>query len=94
MSAKVLVCSKMEQFTELSGRKAGSVDVVSDLSGSLIESIDTRVDWQMFNITPNDKQLIDLVLTYGESFPKKDSQGHILARSPSVQGKLWCLLPP
>lgn len=53
-------------------------------------SADTRVDWQMFNVTPNDKQLVDLVLSFGEAFPRKDAEGNIIANTPAVPGQSVC----
>ena len=58
---------------------------VYNISMSLVVT-DTRIDWQMFNIIPNDTQLVDLVLSYGETFPKKDSEGNVIASAPVVQG--------
>jgi len=48
--------------------------------------LDTRVDWQMFNVLPGDQQLIDFVVSYGEPFPKRDADGNV-ARTPTPPGR-------
>ena len=43
---------------------------------------DIRVDWQTFNIVPDDRQLVDLVVTFGKPFPLKNKNGQeIILRS-------------
>ena len=37
---------------------------------------DIRIDWQIFNQTENDSQLVDLILAYNEAFPLLDEQGN------------------
>ncbi|XP_019745531.1 deleted in lung and esophageal cancer protein 1 isoform X2 [Hippocampus comes] len=34
---------------------------------------DIRLDWETYNIIPNDRKLVDVVMSYGESFPLKDA---------------------
>ena len=34
---------------------------------------DIRVDWEMYKVVEGDNKLIDLITTYGKSFPLKDS---------------------
>ncbi|KAK2147788.1 hypothetical protein LSH36_535g01010 [Paralvinella palmiformis] len=40
--------------------------------------VDIRVDWQIFNETDNDSQLLDFILAYNEDFPHLDEQGNEL----------------
>lgn len=35
--------------------------------------LDIRLDWETYNIIPNDRKLVDMVMSYGESFPLKDA---------------------
>jgi len=37
--------------------------------------VDIRVDWQTFNVRADDRQLLDLLVTYGRAFPPKDRSG-------------------
>ena len=37
--------------------------------------MDIRVDWQTFNVHADDRQLLDLLVTYGRAFPPKDRSG-------------------
>lgn len=54
---------------------------------------DTRVDWKMFNVAAEDEQLIDFVVSFGESFPKKDDKGNIITHPPQSPGKCpWSVL--
>jgi len=41
----------------------------------------------MFNLTPNDEQLIDFLVTFGDSFPEKDSDGNPIERSKHSPGE-------
>ncbi|XP_061121210.1 deleted in lung and esophageal cancer protein 1 isoform X2 [Syngnathus typhle] len=34
---------------------------------------DIRLDWEMYNIVPNDRKMVDVVMSYGDSFPLKES---------------------
>ncbi|XP_040922334.1 deleted in lung and esophageal cancer protein 1 isoform X2 [Toxotes jaculatrix] len=34
---------------------------------------DIRMDWQTYNIDPNDRKLVDVVVAYGDAFPVKDA---------------------
>lgn len=37
---------------------------------------DIRVDWETYNIDPNDRKLLDLVVAFGGAFPLKDADGN------------------
>ncbi|XP_029955542.1 deleted in lung and esophageal cancer protein 1 isoform X2 [Salarias fasciatus] len=37
---------------------------------------DVRVDWETYNIEPNDCKLLDVVVSYGDAFPLKDADGN------------------
>lgn len=37
---------------------------------------DIRMDWETYNIDPNDPKLVDLVVAYGDAFPLKDADGN------------------
>lgn len=53
----------------------------------IIHLTDTRIDWQMFNVVPDDEQLIDFIVSFGETFPKKDEKGNIITQrylSPGI----------
>lgn len=47
---------------------------------------DIRLDWQLFNVTPNDTQLIDFVVNYGEPFPLRDAHGNEIVRATATAG--------
>lgn len=34
------------------------------------------MDWETYNVDPNDRQLVDVVVTYGDAFPLKDADGN------------------
>lgn len=34
------------------------------------------MDWETYNIDPNDRQLVDVVVRYGDAFPLKDADGN------------------
>ncbi|XP_057680093.1 deleted in lung and esophageal cancer protein 1 [Corythoichthys intestinalis] len=34
---------------------------------------DIRLDWEMYNVVPKNRKLVDLLMSYGESFPIKDA---------------------
>jgi hypothetical protein len=53
---------------------------------NLLIFLDIRVDWQIFNETDNDSQLLDFILAYNEDFPHLDEQGNELL--PEEDGKL------
>ncbi|KAF7669259.1 hypothetical protein LDENG_00203330 [Lucifuga dentata] len=36
---------------------------------------DIRLDWETYNVDPNDSKLIDVVVAYGDAFPLKDADG-------------------
>ncbi len=36
---------------------------------------DIRIDWETYNVDPNDRKLVDLVVAYGDAFPLKDADG-------------------
>ncbi|XP_061777252.1 deleted in lung and esophageal cancer protein 1 [Nerophis ophidion] len=36
---------------------------------------DIRLDWETYNILANDRKLVDVVISYGQSFPLKDADG-------------------
>ena len=36
---------------------------------------DIRVDWEIYNLVPDDRKLLDLMITYGNPFPIRDEQG-------------------
>jgi len=38
--------------------------------------VDIRLDWQIFNVSADDKQLLDLLVIYGNPFPLRDSAGN------------------
>lgn len=38
--------------------------------------VDIRVDWQTFNVSADDRQLLDLLVIYGNPFPLKDKNGN------------------
>lgn len=47
----------------------------------------------MFNVAAEDEQLIDFVVSFGESFPKKDDKGNIITHPPQSPGKCpWSVL--
>ncbi|XP_047468119.1 deleted in lung and esophageal cancer protein 1 isoform X2 [Mugil cephalus] len=37
---------------------------------------DIRMDWETYNVDPNDRKLVDLVVAYGDAFPPKDADGN------------------
>lgn len=45
-----------------------------------------RLDWQLFNVEPEDQQLVDLVVSYGEPFPKKDADGNVITQVTTTPG--------
>lgn len=57
-----------------------------------ISTVDVRIDWQMFNIQPNDDQLVDFILSVGDAFPKKDSSGNTVAEIKAIPGTHLFLL--
>jgi len=51
--------------------------------------VDIRIDWQMFNVSADDQQLLDLVDVYGDAFPLKDKNGkEIVLHGDDVGGNL------
>ncbi|KAM8823094.1 deleted in lung and esophageal cancer protein 1 isoform 2-T2 [Spinachia spinachia] len=42
-------------------------------------TFDIRLDWETYNIDPNDNKLVDLVVAYGDAFPVKDADGNELS---------------
>ncbi|XP_077365596.1 deleted in lung and esophageal cancer protein 1 [Festucalex cinctus] len=36
-------------------------------------SFDIRLDWETYNVIPNDRKLVDVLMSYGESFPLKEA---------------------
>lgn len=34
-----------------------------------------RLDWQTYNVIPNDDKFLDLVVSFGDAFPLKDESG-------------------
>ena len=50
--------------------------------------VDIRIDWQTFNITADDDQLLDLVVVHGNPFPLKDKNGKEVILSCDVSGNL------
>ncbi|XP_054621625.1 deleted in lung and esophageal cancer protein 1 isoform X2 [Dunckerocampus dactyliophorus] len=53
---------------------------------------DIRLDWETYNVIPNDRRLVDVVMSYGESFPLKDVDGNeILKEAPGLsKGEADC----
>ena len=39
-------------------------------------SVDIRLDWRTFNVSADDRQLVDLLVIYGDPFPLRDSAGN------------------
>ncbi|XP_038584685.1 deleted in lung and esophageal cancer protein 1 [Micropterus salmoides] len=37
---------------------------------------DIRIDWETYNVDPNDHKLVDVVVAYGDAFPVKDADGN------------------
>lgn len=37
---------------------------------------DIRMDWETYNVEPNDPELADPVVAYGDAFPLKDADGN------------------
>lgn len=37
---------------------------------------DIRMDWETYNIDPNDRKLVDVLVAYGDAFPVKDADGN------------------
>ncbi|XP_070842315.1 deleted in lung and esophageal cancer protein 1 [Chaetodon trifascialis] len=37
---------------------------------------DIRLDWETYNVDPNDRKLVDVVVAYGDAFPLKDADGN------------------
>ncbi|XP_051267160.1 deleted in lung and esophageal cancer protein 1 [Dicentrarchus labrax] len=37
---------------------------------------DIRMDWETYNVDPNDRKLVDVVVAYGDAFPVKDADGN------------------
>lgn len=34
------------------------------------------MDWETYNVDPDDRQLVDFVVKYGDAFPIKDADGN------------------
>lgn len=34
------------------------------------------MDWETYNVDPNDRQLVDVRVVYGDAFPLKDADGN------------------
>lgn len=34
------------------------------------------MDWETYNVDRNDRQLVDVVVSYGDAFPLKDADGN------------------
>lgn len=34
------------------------------------------MDWETYNVDPDDRQLVDVVVKYGDAFPLKDADGN------------------
>ncbi|KAL7374309.1 hypothetical protein ABVT39_026064 [Epinephelus coioides] len=48
---------------------------------------DIRLDWETYNIDPNDGKLVDVVVAYGDTFPVKDADGdEILSGALRISG--------
>ncbi|XP_054479162.1 deleted in lung and esophageal cancer protein 1 [Anoplopoma fimbria] len=48
---------------------------------------DIRMDWETYNIDPNDHKLVDLVVAYGDAFPVKDADGNeMLSEALRISG--------
>ncbi|XP_059183037.1 deleted in lung and esophageal cancer protein 1 [Centropristis striata] len=48
---------------------------------------DIRMDWEIYNIDPNDRQLVDVVVAYGDAFPVKDADGNeVLSGALKISG--------
>ncbi|XP_075994138.1 deleted in lung and esophageal cancer protein 1 [Genypterus blacodes] len=39
---------------------------------------DIRLDWETYNVEPDDDQLLDVVVIYGDAFPLKDADGNVV----------------
>uniref|UniRef100_A0A8W8MX88 Deleted in lung and esophageal cancer protein 1 n=1 Tax=Magallana gigas TaxID=29159 RepID=A0A8W8MX88_MAGGI len=60
---------------------------------------DLRVDWRIFNVEKDDKKTLDLIVNYGEAFPKLDNSGKEIvppwegepetAGSNQITSQLW-----
>lgn len=37
--------------------------------------LDLRLDWQTYNVIPNDDKFLDLAVSFGAAFPLKDDSG-------------------
>ncbi|XP_061661850.1 deleted in lung and esophageal cancer protein 1 isoform X2 [Syngnathoides biaculeatus] len=48
---------------------------------------DIRLDWETYNVVPNDRKLVDVVMSYGESFPLKDANGNPRGASSLSNGE-------
>ncbi|XP_061522302.1 deleted in lung and esophageal cancer protein 1 isoform X1 [Phycodurus eques] len=48
---------------------------------------DIRLDWETYNVVPNDRKLVDIVMSYGESFPLKDANGNPRGASTLSNGE-------
>nr|XP_022304299.1 deleted in lung and esophageal cancer protein 1-like isoform X2 [Crassostrea virginica] len=52
---------------------------------------DLRLDWRMFNVEKDDNKTLDLVMTYGEAFPRLDNQGREIV--PPWEGETETVVP-
>ena len=58
----------------------------NDLSNKI--SLDIRLDWKTFIISPNDHKLIDLNVYYGNPFPTLDENGKEIVDDVSLEEQL------
>lgn len=57
--------------------------------------LDLRLDWQTYNIIPNDDQFLDLVVSFGDAFPLKDESGKEILEArkfKNVDSIIFCWL--
>ncbi|XP_013414779.1 deleted in lung and esophageal cancer protein 1 [Lingula anatina] len=54
---------------------------------------DIRVDWQLFNIDENDRQILDFVVTIGDGFPLRDEHGNEIKKKKGPPAALVKRVP-
>ena len=53
--------------------------------------LDIRADWEVFDIVPNDKQILDFVVSFGEAFPLRDAAGNEIVPKPGNEYVITCV---
>jgi len=66
----------------------GSNAVVRRTKLRNMSPVDIRIDWQTFNVSADDHQLLDLLVVYGSPFPLKDKNGKEIIAHCDVDGDL------